>query len=70
MTLTRTEDVFVPLGERVRIAQAANAQLFLSIHADTLNEAGVSGATVYTVSDTLNEAGVSGATVYTVSDKA
>ncbi|MBX9758457.1 MAG: N-acetylmuramoyl-L-alanine amidase, partial [Beijerinckiaceae bacterium] len=54
--MTRTEDVFVPLGERVRIAQAANAQLFLSIHADTLNEAGVSGATVYTVSDKASDA--------------
>ena len=56
VTLTRTEDVFVPLGERVRIAQAAKAQLFLSIHADTLNEAGVSGATVYTVSDKASDA--------------
>lgn len=56
VVLTRTDDVFVPLGERVRIAQAANAQLFLSIHADTLNEGGVSGATVYTVSDKASDA--------------
>ncbi len=54
--LTRTGDVFVPLSERVRIARAANAQLFLSIHADTLNEGGVSGATVYTVSDKASDA--------------
>ena len=56
VTLTRTEDIFVPLGERVRIARAANAQLFLSIHADTLSEGGVSGATVYTVSDKASDA--------------
>lgn len=54
--LTRTEDVFVPLGERVRLARAANAQLFVSIHADILNEGGVSGATVYTVSDRASDA--------------
>jgi N-acetylmuramoyl-L-alanine amidase len=56
VVLTRNEDVFVPLGERVRIAQAADAQLFLSIHADNLNEGGVSGATVYTVSDKASDA--------------
>ena len=56
VVLTRTDDVFVPLGERVRIAQSSNAQLFLSIHADTLNEGGVSGATVYTVSDKASDA--------------
>ncbi|MFN3890487.1 MAG: N-acetylmuramoyl-L-alanine amidase [Beijerinckiaceae bacterium] len=56
VVLTRTDDVFVPLGDRVQIARAANAQLFLSIHADTLNEGGVSGATVYTVSDKASDA--------------
>lgn len=53
--LTRNEDVFVSLGERVRIARTAEAQLFLSIHADTLNETSVSGATVYTVSDRASD---------------
>lgn len=53
--LTRNEDVFVSLGERVRIARTAGAQLFVSIHADTLNEASVSGATVYTVSDRASD---------------
>lgn len=56
VVLTRNEDVFVPLGQRVQIAREANAQLFLSIHADTLNEGGVSGATVYTVSDKASDA--------------
>ena len=56
VVMTRTEDVFVPLGQRVQIARTANAQLLLSIHADTLNEGGVSGATVYTVSDKASDA--------------
>ncbi|MDB5569828.1 MAG: N-acetylmuramoyl-L-alanine amidase [Hyphomicrobiales bacterium] len=54
--MTRNEDVFVPLAERVRIARAADAQLFISIHADTLNGGNVSGATVYTVSDRASDA--------------
>ena len=55
--LTRDGDVFIPLGERVRLARAANAALFVSIHADTLSdEPGVSGATVYTVSDKASDA--------------
>jgi N-acetylmuramoyl-L-alanine amidase len=56
VVLTRSDDVFVPLGERVQIARSAKAHLFLSIHADTLNEGGVSGATVYTVSDRASDA--------------
>lgn len=46
---TRDEDMFVALGERVRIAQQNRAALFLSIHADILRESPhVRGATVYT----------------------
>lgn len=54
--MTRTEDVFLPLNERVRIARANNAALFLSIHADTLAEPHVEGATVYTVSAKASDA--------------
>eukprot|EP01037_Dinobryon_pediforme_P011622 gene11622-11717_t len=55
--LTRDQDVFVPLEERMQIARAANASLFLSVHADTLSDTGsVSGATVYTVSDKASDA--------------
>ena len=46
----------MPLGERVRIARAAGASLFISIHADTLGEtSSVSGATVYTVSERASD---------------
>ncbi|HXW70871.1 MAG TPA: N-acetylmuramoyl-L-alanine amidase [Methylocella sp.] len=55
--MTRTDDSFVPLSERVRMARENNARLFVSIHADTLSNASqVSGATVYTVSERASDA--------------
>lgn len=54
--LTRADDVFIPLAERVKIARQGGAALFMSIHADTLNEASVHGATVYTISDRASDA--------------
>ena len=53
--MTRTDDTFIPLAERVQIAQQANANLFVSIHADTLFEANVQGATAYTLSDRASD---------------
>jgi N-acetylmuramoyl-L-alanine amidase len=55
IVMTRSDDTFVPLGERVRIARAAGAKLLVSIHADTLNERYVQGATVYTLSDKASD---------------
>ena len=51
--MTRTDDTFVPLGERVRIARNQSAALFVSIHADALprGEGDAQGATIYTLSD-------------------
>ena len=51
--MTRTDDTFIPLADRVRIARNAGAALFVSIHADSLphNEGDAQGATVYTLSD-------------------
>jgi N-acetylmuramoyl-L-alanine amidase len=49
--LTRSSDSFVPLRERVARAQAAKADLFLSIHADSHPDPGVRGASVYTLSE-------------------
>lgn len=54
--LTRDHDMFLPLGERVRIARENNASLFVSVHADTLAAAHVEGATVYTVSERASDA--------------
>jgi len=57
VAMTRTTDVFLPLLERVRLAQAAGASLLLSIHADRISEAArVSGATVYTLSNRASDA--------------
>ena len=56
--MTRTDDRFVPLGDRVRFARHEGAALFVSIHADALaarGEADVRGATVYTLSDTASD---------------
>jgi N-acetylmuramoyl-L-alanine amidase len=51
--LTRTDDTFVALPDRVQIARQAGAALFISIHADFLphKEGDAEGATVYTLSD-------------------
>jgi len=55
--LTRTDDAFVPLAERVRFAREAGAGLFMSIHADSLphREGDAQGATVYTLSETATD---------------
>ena len=54
--LTRNGDEFIPLNDRVKVARKNGAALFVSIHADMLNEASVHGATVYTVSDRASDA--------------
>lgn len=46
--MTRTSDYFIPLEGRVEIAQRHRASLFMSIHADSLSNASVRGASVYT----------------------
>ncbi|MBV8848216.1 MAG: N-acetylmuramoyl-L-alanine amidase [Methylobacteriaceae bacterium] len=56
VVLTRRSDVFIPLTDRVQVARDANAALFVSIHADTLYEGHVQGATVYTVSERASDA--------------
>lgn len=53
--LTRDSDVFLSLGERVQIARARGANLFISLHADTLREKSIRGATVYTISDRASD---------------
>lgn len=49
--LSRTTDSYVPLRERVARAQAARADLFLSLHADAHGDRDVRGASVYTLSE-------------------
>jgi N-acetylmuramoyl-L-alanine amidase len=56
--MTRSDDTFVPLAERVHMARAAGAELFISIHADSLphKEGDAQGATVYTLSEIASDA--------------
>jgi N-acetylmuramoyl-L-alanine amidase len=58
VVMTRTDDTFVPLNERVQLARQRNAALFISIHADSLrrSEGVAQGATVYTLSDNASDA--------------
>ena len=57
VVMTRDDDVFIPLSERVRIARAAKADLLVSIHADTISGAPqVRGLTVYTGSERASDA--------------
>ena len=51
VTMTRTRDDFVPLDDRVLIAQAHRAALFVSLHADAIADHSVRGASVYTLAD-------------------
>jgi N-acetylmuramoyl-L-alanine amidase len=53
VVMTRTDDTFIPLADRVRIARNQSAALFVSIHADALphREGDAQGATIYTLSD-------------------
>jgi N-acetylmuramoyl-L-alanine amidase len=54
--MTRGQDEFVALQERVARARAADGDLFLSIHADAIPDAGVRGASVFTLSEQASDA--------------
>lgn len=55
--MTRDDDRFLSLSERVRMAREARADLFISLHADSLSAAqDVRGATIYTGSDKATDA--------------
>ncbi len=57
VAMTRTDDHFVPLGERVRFARSSQAALLISIHTDALahRDQEGRGATVYTLSETASD---------------
>ena len=54
--MTRGQDVFIPLEDRVAWAQRKGAALFVSMHADALDDHEVRGASVYTLSNTASDA--------------
>lgn len=53
--LTRSTDIFIPLRQRVQIARKHNADLFLSIHADSAVNRNAKGLSVYTLSETASD---------------
>ena len=53
--LTRKSDRFIPLRKRVAIARHARADLFISLHADSIKNGAVRGATVYTLSENASD---------------
>lgn len=51
VVLTRDSDDFIPLEGRVQIARRAEADLFISLHADSGPDTSTRGASVYTLSE-------------------
>ena len=51
VVLTRTEDIFLSLEDRITIAAQSGADLFISLHADAVIEGEASGTTVYLLSE-------------------
>ncbi len=49
--LTRRDDVFMSLPDRISRARMLGADVFVSVHADALSEGSATGTTVYTLSD-------------------
>lgn len=58
VAMTRTDDTFIALSDRVKFSRSNGAALFISIHADSLpkGEGLAEGATVYTLSETASDA--------------
>jgi N-acetylmuramoyl-L-alanine amidase len=48
--LTRNRDEFIELWDRIARARAAHADLFVSVHADSIADRSISGASVYVLS--------------------
>lgn len=53
--LTRDDDRFIALGERVAIARRARGDMFVSIHCDSAPNVAARGATIYTLSDIASD---------------
>lgn len=53
--LTRHTDKFIKLYDRVKIARAAKADIFISVHADSVRNRTTRGASIYTLSDKASD---------------
>lgn len=56
VVMTRDRDVFIRLRDRIAIARAAGANLFISLHADKMANTLVRGLSVYTLSERASDA--------------
>lgn len=56
VVLTREDDVFVRLRDRIAVARAGGADLFVSLHADSHGTRDLRGASVYTLSEQASDA--------------
>ncbi|HEY7989748.1 MAG TPA: N-acetylmuramoyl-L-alanine amidase [Stellaceae bacterium] len=54
--MTRDDDQYIPLIDRVEMAQKAGADLFMSVHADANHNHHIHGASVYTLSEKASDA--------------
>ena len=53
--LTRNEDVFLSLEDRITLATQSGADLFVSLHADAVIEGEASGTTIYLLSENATD---------------
>lgn len=53
--MTRDGDLFLKLRERIAIAQRANGDLFISLHANVHSSGSIRGASIYTLSETASD---------------
>lgn len=56
VVMTRDDDSFLRLRDRVNKARAVNADLFMSIHADSMGRGDTRGASIHTLSETASDA--------------
>ncbi|MDY6408007.1 MAG: N-acetylmuramoyl-L-alanine amidase, partial [Pseudomonadota bacterium] len=56
VVLTRDKDIFIPLRGRIKKAHEANADLFISIHADSAKNPSARGLSIYTISERASDA--------------
>ena len=55
VVLTRSQDYYIPLRGRVAKARRAGAEVFISLHADSIRNRRTRGASVYTLSETASD---------------
>lgn len=56
VVLTRETDIYIRLKDRVKFARNKQADLFISLHADSIHKPHISGTSVYTISKKSSDA--------------